>query len=228
MSEPWQRLITSLSPKSSLAEAFRILRTNTQFAAVGKPLQTILVTSAGSLEGKSTTVANLGVALAQSGAKVILVDADLRRPSLHQFFRLQKGSGLTTVLMGRDLDRALEETGIEGLRLLTSGPIPPNPSEMLGSPAFANLIEALRARADYVILDSPPAIAVTDANIIASMADGTLLVVEIGKTARQFAVRTKEQLAQSKANIIGVVLTNVSKTAEYNYYYYYYQYPDKA
>lgn len=221
--EYWRHLITNLHPKAALAEAFRVLRTNIQFAALDKPLKTILITSAGPREGKSTTAANLGVAIAQSGRKVILLDGDLRRPSLHKFFRQARGVGLTSVLLGRtSMSEALVETGIDGLRLLPSGPVPPNPSEMLASQAFEKLLAELSDEAEYVLIDSPPSVAVADASLMAARADGTLLVVALGRVAKPMLTRAKEQLANAKANLLGTILTNVGPGTDYTYYYYYY------
>lgn len=223
MSEHWQRLLTQLDPKSPMAEAFRVLRTNIQFASFDKPMRTISLTSAGPGEGKTTTVANLGVALAQSGARVIVVDGDLRRPALHKLFRLPRGAGLSSVLLGRaGLEEVLQDTGIEGLQLLASGPVPPNPSEMLASNAFNALLQQLTGRADYIVIDSPPVVAVADASIIAAKVDGVLLAVQLGVVAKPMAIRAKEQLATAKANLLGMVLTNVGAGSDYSYYYYYY------
>ena len=225
MSEHWERLCTHLDPKSPLAEAFRVLRSNIQFASVDQPLPAIMVTSAGPCEGKSTTLANLGVALAQSGVKVLLIDADLRRPTLHKFFRLGRGSGLSSVILGRaGLEETLQQTHLDGLRLLPAGPIPPNPSELLASQAFTAVLEKARELADYILVDAPPVIAVADASIIAARVDGVLLVVQLGITAKPMAVRAKEQLLAAKANLLGMVLTNVEAGSDYDKsYYYYYQ-----
>ncbi|MGE5528845.1 MAG: CpsD/CapB family tyrosine-protein kinase [Patescibacteria group bacterium] len=228
MSEQWERVFTQLNPKSPIAEAFRVLRTNIQFAGVDKPLKAISLTSAGPGEGKTTTLANLAVALAQSGAKVILVDGDLRRPAMHKFFRLSRRTGLSSVIMGRAKPaEALQATDVPGLSLLSSGPVPPNPSELLGSEAFTALLGELKASADHVLVDSPPVVAVADASIIAAKVDGTLLVVRLGATARPMALRAREQLVTAKANLLGMVLTDVGAGTDYNYYYhYYYHYRD--
>ncbi|MGQ9778251.1 MAG: CpsD/CapB family tyrosine-protein kinase [Bacillota bacterium] len=215
-------LLAELEPKSPLAEAFRVLRTNIQFAAVDRPLRSLLITSAGPAEGKSTTLANLGVALAQSGARVIILDADLRRPTQHKIFNLSRGAGVSSVVLGRaSLEEALQETGISGLRLLSSGPIPPNPSELLASQAFSSLLKEAEKEADYVLVDAPPVMAVADASIIAAQVDGVLLIVQLGVVARPMAVRAKEQLLAAKANLLGMVLTNVGMDKDYSYYYYY-------
>ena len=215
-------LFTEYDPKSPIAEAFRVLRANIQFAAVDRPIRSLLITSAGPAEGKSTTLANLGVALAQSGARVIILDADLRRPTQHKFFNLSRGAGVSSVVLGRaSLEEALQETGISGLRLLSSGPIPPNPSELLASQAFSSLLKEAEKEADYVLVDAPPVMAVADASIIAAQVDGVLLIVQLGVVARPMAVRAKEQLLAAKANLLGMVLTNAGVGGDYSYYYYY-------
>jgi len=152
-----------------------------------------------------------------------VVDGDLRRPALHKLFRLPRGAGLSSVLLGRTgLEEVLQDTGIEGLQLLASGPVPPNPSEMLASNAFNALLQQLTGRADYIVIDSPPVVAVADASIIAAKVDGVLLAVQLGVVAKPMAIRAKEQLATAKANLLGMVLTNVGAGSDYSYYYYYY------
>jgi non-specific protein-tyrosine kinase len=213
-------------PKSAAAEAFRALRTNIQFASPDKPVHTILATSTSPDDGKSTTVANLAVTFAAAGSPTILVDADLRRPHLHQIFGLPNDAGLTTLIasMSRGGESAqvelpLQETQVPNLRVLTSGPVPPNPAEMLASQKMAEVLALLRARADYVLIDTPPVIAVTDAAVLAPRVDGVLLVVNAGKTKRDLAVKARDVLQQVNANVLGVVLNNakVDKSA-YEYY----------
>ncbi len=226
-----QRLITAVHPKSPISEAYRVLRTNIQFSSFDSPLSTLLVTSANPLEGKSVTVANLGVVIAQAGLSVIMVDTDLRRPVLHEIFDLPNTVGLTNVLLHQDPvpDRHLQTTRIANLQVLTSGPLPPNPSELLGSARMRRLIQHLQERADIVIFDSPPMLAVTDAAVIASMVDGALLVIEASTTRREAIRRAKENLNKVGANILGVALNKLSanKAAGY-YYYYYYQHQDRT
>ncbi len=223
MSEQWQRVFTHLDPKSPLAESFRVLRSNIQFASFDKPLRTLMVTSSGPGGGKSTTVANLGVTLAQSGSRVVMVDGDMRRPTLHKFFRLSRGAGLSSVILGRaQLAEVLQETEVEDLRILASGPVPPNPSEMLASQAFTKVLADLKAEADYILVDAPPVLVVADASLIAAKVDGVLLVCKLGVVAKPMALRAKEQLANAKANLLGLVLTNVNAGNDYSYYHYYY------
>jgi succinoglycan biosynthesis transport protein ExoP len=216
-------LIALTQIRSPLVEAYRILRTNVQFSLVGNPAASILVTSAGPQEGKSTTLANLGVVMAQAGKKVILADTDLRRPTLHEFFDLPREPGLTDLLLEEEpqIEEFLQPTDVEGLRLLPSGNLPPNPSELLSSPRASELIEGLKEQADIVLLDSPPVLAVTDATILATKVAGVLLVIDAGSTRTGPAREGKEALTQVGAKILGVVL-NRQKSGRGGYYYHYY------
>lgn len=219
---PEKMLIAYHDPRSPVAEAFRTLRTNLQFAALDGPLKSILLTSAGPGEGKSTVAANLAIAVAQAGKRVILVDADLRRPRLHSLFSLPNGIGLTNLLIRNAGMEALQETNIQGLRIITSGPLPPNPSELLGSDSMTSVIKMLGEDADLVIYDTPPIIAVTDAAVLAPRVDGTLIVLKLGATSRDAAVRAKNLLQASRARMLGVVINDVKGAETYGYYYYYY------
>jgi non-specific protein-tyrosine kinase len=214
------KLIAYYDPSSPVAEAYRTLRTNIQFSSLDKPVRTLLATSSGPEEGKSTTLANLAVVLAQAEKRVILVDCDLRKPSLHKLFGLPNTAGLTSLLVQDDLrELPLQEVGLAGLSVLTSGPLPPNPSELLGSQRLAHLIDRLKEEADYVLFDTPPVIAVTDAAVLATRLDGAILVVSAGKTRRDLAQKAKAQLERVNANILGVVLNNVKLDADLNRYY---------
>ncbi|MBI1802724.1 MAG: polysaccharide biosynthesis tyrosine autokinase [Chloroflexi bacterium] len=218
-------LITATQPKSSFSESFRTLRTNIQFSSVDKPIHSILVTSAGPGEGKSTLAANLAVAMAQAGHHTVLVDADLRRPSLHRLFDITDQAGLTNGLVTDSvvaLNGNLHVSPIENLRILTSGPRPPNPAELLGSKRMHNLLEALKQESDMIIIDSPPALAVADASILASKVDGVILVVESGATRRGLAQKAKAQLEQVGAHMLGVAVNKLSARSAGEYYYYYY------
>jgi non-specific protein-tyrosine kinase len=220
-------LLANAQPKSSFAEAFRTLRTNIQYSAVDTPIKTLLITSAGPGEGKSTLASNLAVVMAQAGLRTLLVDADLRRPSVHKIFGLSNQEGLTKALVQDDLGLAgnLRLPDVENLRVLTSGPIPPNPSELLGSHRMAALLESLKQDADLIVIDSPPALAVTDASVLAGKVDGVILVVESGQTRRDMALKAKEQLQQVGAHVLGAALNKLSeRTSGYYYYYYYNQY----
>jgi non-specific protein-tyrosine kinase len=214
------RLINHRNPKSPIAEAYRQLRTNIQFASLDKPLKTILFTSAGPQEGKSTTLANLAIAIAQTGSTVIAVDCDLRRPTLHQLFGVKNTAGLTTLMVDPSLeDLHTQETEVPNLLVLPTGPIPPNPSELLGSRRMTEIIERLKGEADYVLFDTPPVAAVTDAAVLATRVDGVLLVVMANKTKRELAQKARAALEKVGANVIGVVLNNVKyDTSLHNYY----------
>ncbi len=221
---PEQKLVAGLQPKSPTAEAYRILRTNIQFSALDNPPRTLMITSSSPSEGKSTTLANLGLVMAQQGQRVILMDTDLRRPTLHRLFQLPNSIGLSNALLQvqPDLDSLLQDTRYENLQVLTTGPLPPNPAEMLGSERFRDLLHQLADRADVVLLDSPPTLAVTDAAILARQTDGVVLVVEAGITRRQIAQNAKEALEKVGANILGVSLNRIQPRGSGSYYYYYY------
>ncbi|HWQ12818.1 MAG TPA: CpsD/CapB family tyrosine-protein kinase [Roseiflexaceae bacterium] len=212
-------LIALRDPRSPAAEAYRTLRTNIQFSSLDHPLHTLLATSTAPDEGKSTTLANLAVTMAQAEQRVILVDCDLRRPSLHTLFGLENDTGLTNMILApEDAPPPLQETGVPGLSLLTSGPLPPRPADILGSRRMEQAIARLRSMADIVLFDTPPVIAVTDAAVLATRVDGVLLVFQAGKTRRDRARRTREVLEKVKANIVGVVLNGAELEQGYGYY----------
>jgi capsular exopolysaccharide synthesis family protein len=228
-----ESLVTLLDPRSPAAEAYRNLRTNIQFSSIEKPVRTLLVTSAQPGEDKTGAVANLAVTLAQMGSRVILVDADLRRPSLHTVFDLSNEPGLTNSLLSAGSavpangkssgypfaeDIPVVQTHVPNLRLLPSGPLPPNPAEILGSNLMRDLIEHLCSEADYVLFDAPPILAVTDAAVLAAKVDGTLLVLKAGKTSRDNAREAKEQLEKVHANLLGTILNNARQSrSRYGY-----------
>jgi len=217
-------LITQCAPDEPMAEAFRALRTNVTFVGAERPLQLIAVTSPGPGEGKSTTAANLAVALAQSGQRTLLVDADLRRPQVHRAFSLVQEPGLTNILVGRAPAREAIRPDVQPqLDILPSGPTPPNPSELLGSNAMHALIGELRRTYDYIVLDTPPTLPVTDAAVVASSADGTILVLRSGDTEEVPAQRAVEQLKRVHARVAGVVLNGVNQQKDQYYTYYSYR-----
>jgi capsular exopolysaccharide synthesis family protein len=218
------RLITEKDPTAPASEAYRTLRTNIQFAGLDHPVKAIVVTSASAGEGKTTTVANFGVVLAQGGARVCLVDSDLRRPSLHRLFQLENTRGLTTALV-EDLpfEKVAQPTRIENLFVLTSGPLAPNPAEMVGSNRMKSLLDGARAAFDLVVCDSPPVISVTDGVVLAAQCDGVLLVVRSGRIANEVALRAAEQIEAVKGRILGVILNQVDFHRD-GYYYPYYRY----
>jgi non-specific protein-tyrosine kinase len=221
MSDKLNELITISEPRSPISEAYRALRTNLDFAALDQALKTMVVTSAGVGEGKSTTLANLAVVSAQAGRRVVLVDADLRRPTLHQIYGLGNEAGLTTAMMDEAAlaSPPLQETGVEGLSVLTSGPLPPNPAELMGSRRMEEVIAALAEGADQIFFDTPPVVAVTDAAVLSTKVDGVLLVISAGRTRREYARSAVQRLEQVNARLVGTVLTNVQMGAGFAGYY---------
>ena len=215
-------LAALLYPRGPAAEAYRTLRTNLEFASVDEPVRTLLVTSSIPGEGKTTTSSNLAVAFAQAGRTVILVDVDLRKPGIHKLFDLPNTSGLTSLLRTDDVsvDDVAQVTEEERLRVVTTGPLPPNPAELLGSHRMQTILERLVAAADLVIVDSPPLQAVTDAAILASITDGTLLVIDAGRTRRAAAGHGREALAKSGARVLGAALNRLSQRGHGDYVYY--------
>ena len=238
-------LVAAERPRASVAETLRVLRANIQFLGVDHPVRSILITSSCPREGKSMVTANLGVVLAQAGASVIIVDADLRRPTQHSIFGLSHERGLTNVLVGQqlrlgaydtgsgghppaedvaespasDLDDYLQPTAVANLRLLATGPIPPNPADLLASRRMRQLMGELAQRADVVLFDSPPALLAADANLLANQVDGTLLIVENGSTPRGLALQAKQGLEKTGGRLLGVALNKLSRRSA-NYYYY--------
>jgi capsular exopolysaccharide synthesis family protein len=196
-------------PHSPAAEAYRTLAANLQFAYVDRQLQTIGITSPAAGEGKTSTTANLAIALAEGGRRVIVVDADLRRPGLHTLFGLERREGLTNMLTGEQAQLPLQDTAARGVRLLASGPTPSNPLEALASRRFDQVLALARAQADFVLVDTAPAGALADAAVLAPRLEGMLLVISAGHTKRDLARRAREQLDRVNANLLGVVLTDV-------------------
>jgi capsular exopolysaccharide synthesis family protein len=214
-------LITVTNPRSPISEAYRTLRTNLEFSSLDKAIRSMVVTSAAPEEGKSTTLANLAVTIAQAGKKVILVDCDLRRPSLNQIFNARGAPGFTDMMRDDALmsKPPLQDTTVANLRLLASGTIPPNPSELLASRRMGEVIAALQQLADVVLFDAPPIVAVTDAAVLASKVDAVLLVVSAGRTKRDHAKKAKALLDKVNAHLIGTVLNNVKGEASLYQYY---------
>jgi len=216
-----RNVITKSDPKSPISEQYRTIRTNILFSSVDKEMKSFLVTSSAPSEGKSTTASNLAVVFAQQNKKVLLVDADLRKPTMHYTFQLINASGLTTVLSQQaELSNVAHPTDVPNLFVLSSGPIPPNPAELLSSQAMGDFLEAAYEKYDLVIFDTPPVLAVTDAQVLANKCDGTILVVNSGNTEIEAAQKAKELLQSAKGKLIGVVLNN-RKLKESNHYYYY-------
>ena len=211
-------LVALRDPRSPAAEAYRTLRTNIQFSSLDKPLRTLLATSTAPDEGKSTTIANLAVTIAQGERRVILVDCDLRRPTLHTLFDLPNEEGLTSLMLQDGGGLPLQPTSVPGLSVLSSGPIPPRPADILGSRRMEQVISTLLDQCDMVLFDTPPVNAVTDAAVLATKVDGVLLVFRAGNTKRDQAREARRLLDKVNANIVGVVLTDVQ--AERNQYSY--------
>lgn len=223
------KLFTLKNPKAVVSEAFRSLRTNIQFANIDKKLKTIVVTSSSSGEGKTTIICNLAVSIAQSEKSILLIDCDLRKPRVHKTFGISNIEGLTNILMG---ERRLEDVrykgdkDIQSLSIITSGPIPPNPSELVGSHRMREFLEDMKYQFDIVLIDSPPVNIVTDSAILSTLVDGTIIVIEAGKTEIGAAVNCKESLDKVNANIIGVVINKIPVKGDSYYNYRYYQYEE--
>ncbi|WP_029331695.1 CpsD/CapB family tyrosine-protein kinase [Exiguobacterium oxidotolerans] len=217
-----RNLITVTQPKSPIAEQYRTIRTNIEFMAVDKEIQVMLITSATQSEGKSTTSSNLAVAYAQQGKKVLIIDTDMRRPTVHYTFKVANGLGLSSLLTRQaELEKAVLPTKIDNLSILTAGPIPPNPAELLSSRAMENLILELRENYDVIILDAPPLLQVADSRITSKLTDGVVLVVGCTTSDRQRVLKAKEQLELAEAKILGVVLNRRELTDDSAYQYYY-------
>jgi len=222
------RLIVHEQPKSPISEAYRTLRTNIQYAQVDGELKTLLFTSAGPGEGKSTVAANSAVALAQAGHRVVLVDCDLRKPVQHHIFKLNK-KGLTNCLVGESPAlELLQDTEVANLRVLTSGPIPPNPAELLGSSRMDAALTALQGVVDYLVLDCPPVIAVTDACVLARKVDGVFLVLDADQVRPEMAQKAVELLTNAQGHVLGAILNRAEVESEHSYYYYYYGHGEKS
>lgn len=214
-----RKLVTQSNSKSIVSEQFRTLRTNINFSMPDEELKTILFTSAIPGEGKSTISANIAVIFAQQGKKVLLIDADMRKPTTHYTFNRMNATGLSNLLIRDwDIDEVIQHTNINGLDLITSGPITPNPTELLSSKRMDKLIEQLSKRYDMIIFDAPPVLSVTDAQILAHRCDGTILVLHANKTEKSSVVKAKESLVSSQANIIGAVLNNYVMEKDHYYY----------
>jgi len=224
LKSPREQLQAATKPRSTVAEAYRAARTNLTYALdLGRERKLVLITSPGPGEGKTTTAANLAVVFGLAGHRVCVVDTDLRRPTLHRVYGLENGEGLTTLLLAREpeIDRAVQRSIYTNVSVVTAGPLPPNPSELLGSARMQEVLERLRSRFDIVLLDSPPALVVTDASVLSTLVDGLLVVARAGKTRRGALKATIEELAQSGRPIAGVILNRVANR-EAGYYYYAY------
>jgi capsular exopolysaccharide synthesis family protein len=222
-------LLFESDERSGLAEAYRQLRTSVLLSTPGQPPQTLLITSSLPSEGKTTTAVNIATSLAQTGARVLIVDCDMRRPRMHSIFKLSNQEGLSTIL-SRNVDQEKIMSLIQvdersGLSLLTSGTIPPNPAELIGSEQMKGLLNVLRSSYDHIVIDSPPVASFTDGILISLMSDGTILVVHGGKSSRAVVRHSRQQLRNVGAKLLGVVLNKIDlHSADYYYYYHHYGY----
>jgi capsular exopolysaccharide synthesis family protein len=221
-----KHVLLGSTPGGSLLETYRVLRTNVRFSAVDAPIRSLLVTSTLSGEGKSVTVHNLAVAMALDGRRVIIVDTDLRRPTQHKHAGVERSPGLTNVLVGRmGIEEALQDTDVENLRVMTTGPLPPNPTELLSSQAMAKFHEDIKEHCDLVIFDSPPCLVAADAQLLAAAVDGVLYVAQFSTTKKALMRRSGELLQQAQARMLGVVFNKLDLRGRRNDYYYgYYRY----
>jgi capsular exopolysaccharide synthesis family protein len=245
VAERGARLVSHFAPQSRLAESYRAIRTNLAFAGLDKDIKTIVVTSSSPEEGKTTSIVNLAITMAQGGSRVLLIEGDLRKPMISRMFGMDYVPGLSDVLLGSyewkkvvrtisdimtgtlSIDDILQTPGIENLHILSSGTIPPNPAELIYSKAIGEFISEVRAAYDYVLIDAPPLLAATDAALLAAKADAVVMVYRVGKIPRGVLKRAKAQLDAVKANVIGIILNGLkaelsSDYADYKYKYYYY------
>ena len=206
-------LITLLQPRSAAAEAYRSLRTNLMFSSVEDPIRTLLVTSAAREDQKSHTLANLAVTFAQSGNQTILVDADLRQPKQHEIWDIDNSRGLSTMMLDDSaiMDPPVNDTEVGNLQVISAGDSPPNPADLLGGKRMDEIIGALKDRADYVLFDSPPILAATDAALLGIKLDGALLAIRAGNTRRDHTAQARQALERVHVRIVGAVLTNAPR-----------------
>jgi len=217
-----RKLVTSVNARSIVTEQFRTLRTNINFSMPDKELKTLIFTSASPGEGKSTVAANSAVVFAQEGKRVLLVDADMRKPTVHYTYHVTNTIGLSNLLTRQAiLEDVLKDTEIENLQLITCGPIPPNPAELIGSQTMERMMVEMKEKFDVIIFDAPPVLSVADAQILSNKCDGTILVMSSGQTEKTELLKAKEALVSSNANIIGVVLNNFELSKDHHYYQYY-------
>lgn len=208
--------------KSQVAEQYRTLRTNIQFSSLGNELKIIVVTSSLPSEGKSTIICNLAITMAQSNKRVVIVDCDLRKPSIHKKFLISNFEGLTNILaQGKKIEDIIITTKVPNLYVITSGPIPPNPSELLGAPKMKNILEELTNTFDIILIDTPPILSVTDAQILSALAQGTILITAYGKLEKKLLLDAKENIEKVGGKILGVVINKIPEKAkgQYNEYY---------
>lgn len=222
------KLIVQNDPKSPISESYRAIRTNLQFSSSGKQLKVIGLTSSVPGEGKSITISNIALTMAQDGKKVLLIDSDLRKPTQHKIFGLLNKGVTNIIAMGAPFDEVVHKDVFANIDVLTSGPIPPNPSKLIGSEKMSELLKEVSEKYDYILVDLPPILAVTDAAIVGNLSDGVILVVRSGMTAPDEANESKKRLQAGNANILGVVLNGIpAERNGHGYGYYYYDYYDE-
>jgi len=220
--KPISKLVCFTDPKTPAAEAFRTLRTNIQFASYGEFQKSLMITSAEPGEGKTTTITNLAIVLAQSGLNLLLLDGDMRKPALHRVFRLNNEQGLSDLLCHRaGIEEVTQRISDIGIDVITAGPIPPSPAELISTPRMRVILEQLKERYDMVLIDTPPILPVTDSQLFATFVHGVLLVVRSGKVKLAHVKKAKSLLEHVGANLIGAVLNDkkVSKNSSYYYEY---------
>ncbi|MDN7241581.1 CpsD/CapB family tyrosine-protein kinase [Planococcus sp. N028] len=214
-----RKLVVRTNSNSVITEQYRTIRSNINFSLPSEDMKTILFTSPSKEEGKSTTSSNMAIVYAESGKRVLLVDADMRRPTLHHTFKMSNRLGLSNLLIKKGrLQDTVKKSGIPGLDLLMCGQIPSNPAELLDSEAMDGLMNLMKEKYDLIIFDSPPILAVTDSKILANKCDGTVLVVNTGKTEKEKVIKARDALTTSKAFIIGTVLNNYQVSKKDDYY----------
>lgn len=225
-----KELVTCNEPNSPISEAYRTLRTNILYSSFDGKVKTILVTSSGSGEGKTTTSANLAVVMAQSGNKTLLIDCDQRKPKVHKFLGISNSFGLSDILLEQKaIEKGIQKTGVENLQVITSGTRPPNPAELLGSAKMGSFIEELKNKYDFIILDTPPIVMVTDAQLLSKHVDGCVLVVSSGEAEKELAIKAKDLLEKVQAKILGVVLNKIDLNKHgHKQYHYKYEYGEKT
>ncbi|MDX9822102.1 MAG: polysaccharide biosynthesis tyrosine autokinase, partial [Syntrophales bacterium] len=222
---PSEDLIAHLSPKSTASESYRGIRTGILFSSADSSPQVLLVTSAGPREGKTITAANVAITMAQTGGRVVILDCDMRRPKVHKVFETSRDRGMANILVGTcEIDEAIMPTKVPNVDIIPSGPIPPNPSEILGSHRMEGLIKTLRGRYERIIIDSPPITAVTDAVILSRIVDGVVLIIRSGEVHREIIKNALSQLKSVNARLLGAVLNGVEMGRDSYYYYQYYYY----
>jgi capsular exopolysaccharide synthesis family protein len=216
-------LVVSVNPQSPLSEAYRLLRTNIQYSSTDQVLKTIMVTSSQAGEGKTTTISNLAITYAQEGKNVLLIDMDMRKPSLHRIFSQSNRQGLSTLLTGNtSVEDTIKETMVSHLSLLPSGPLSSNPSDLIDSTAMQELLELLEQQYDVILVDTPPVLAVTDSVIASTLCDGVIMVVAAGKVKKAHLKRAKGQLDHVNAVILGIVLNRINRDDQPDFYMNYY------